>query len=89
MKDSRPTVAGRRRRKVCRACGHRWSTIEVILPDDMKIGDGGFDLFAALRRTLDETIRQLQAIRATIPDPGAPKAAPRGAEPQGEETPPP
>lgn len=34
--DSRPETLGRYRRKLCRSCGRRYSTLEVVVTDDLK-----------------------------------------------------
>ena len=51
--DSRPTEKGRRRRKHCLDCNHRWSTIEYTKTDD-RIAD--------LEKAIDEIQMKLDTV---------------------------
>lgn len=56
--DSRPTPAGRVRRRICDRCGRRWSTVEVSV-------DAGRALRQA-QRAVDAALADLDASRAAL-----------------------
>ena len=56
--NSRESIGGRVRRYKCRKCGHRWSTMEVIL-DEIRHGQTAYD---SLRGQLCITREQYEAI---------------------------
>lgn len=41
--DSRVTLYGRRRRKICEACGKRFTTVEYLVGSDMNGLNGGIE----------------------------------------------
>lgn len=61
VKDSRPSGGGIRRRRVCLACSHRWSTWETVM--------ASFDLsqsVRALRTAIETAEAALGRVRADL-----------------------
>lgn len=63
--DSRPHKGYRRRRCVCKACGYRWSTIEVPLDYPRGNRESALDVLRA-RLGANVTDRQLDAIKSFL-----------------------
>jgi len=60
--DSRYTEEGIRRRRKCKTCGHRWSTLEIMIEDRQSHGSALRDLkYRLLREILEDNLLRLES----------------------------
>jgi hypothetical protein len=91
VKDTRPTAAGRRRRKRCRACALRWNTLEV---HEERLGlasrsgrraiESGLGAIETALACLGEASGRLSRLRDLLPEPEPDPPDPESGEEAAE-----